>query len=61
MVLAMFLPRKAADSAIMKDHRRTAHAYAQMQSHKSLMLCWRSFLGHSRNVATTIVVLKGGQ
>jgi len=32
-----------------------------MQGQKLLMLCWRSFLGHIRNVATTIILLKGGQ
>jgi len=55
MLLQEDLPRKAADSMIMASRRRTALAISKMQGQKSLTLCWRSFLGHSRNVATTIV------
>jgi len=61
MLLQEILPRKAADSTIMEWRRRTAHAYSMMQGQKSLTLCWRWLLGHSRNVATTIIVLKGGR
>ena len=61
MLLQEFLSRKAADSAFMEYRDRTAHAYSKMQGQKSLTLCCHSFLKYSRNVATTIIVLKGGR
>jgi len=40
---------------------RTALAFSKMQGQKSLMLRWRSFLGHRSDVVATSCVSKGGR
>jgi len=38
MLLPEVLPRKEADSRIMAEHRRTAHAISKMEGQKSFTL-----------------------
>jgi len=55
------MPIKAANRFIMGKCRRTALGVSMMEGHKSLMLHWRSFLGHRHIVIASIFVWKSGQ
>jgi len=61
MLSQAFLPRKAADCAIMGQFRHTALAFSMTQGQPLLTQHWHSLLEHDSNVVASIFVSKGGQ
>jgi hypothetical protein len=58
MLSPPFSGRMAADGSMIVQCLHTALSISMMQGQMSLRLCWRSCLGHSCNVVTTMVCLE---